>query len=125
MNALGIWAIASAQAVAILLELHGRLASSASGETGQIAGIVTQYGVTPISTLVKAAKIGIPWFTAGSLPTEVQSTDMAFPGASGAQLIGDERHPPPQNPHESPSAKFCIAVSICFSTFGLKPIVAS
>lgn len=125
INALGIWAIASHQAVAMLVELHGRLASRASGEIGQMAGIVTQYGVTQISTLVRAAKIGIPWFTAGALPIEVQSTDIAFPGASGAQLIGDERHPPPPNPQESPSARFCIAVSICFSTFGLNPMVAS
>ncbi len=60
INALGICETASPQAVAILLELHGRLASRASGETGHIAGIVTQYGVTQISTRVSAEKIGIP-----------------------------------------------------------------
>jgi hypothetical protein len=39
-------------------------------------------------------------------------------GASGAQLIGIARHPHHPNPHESPSARFFITVSISFSAWG-------
>lgn len=84
-----------------------------------------QYGVTPTSIRVRAANIGIPWFTAGLLHTGDPSTEIAFPGASGAQFIGDERHPPHPNPQDNPSARFCIVVSSSRSTFGLNPMEAS
>lgn len=119
----GIWLIASHHAVATLVELQGKDAFSDRGVTGQINGIVTQYGETPISIRVRAEKIGRPWFIEGVLPIGVQRTDIAFPGAKGAQLIGEDKHPPPPNQHESPSARFFIANSISDSACGLNQIV--
>lgn len=59
-KAVGNCETASHHAVATFDELHGSDASSESGETGHIIGIVTHQGLTPISRRVSAENIGIP-----------------------------------------------------------------
>ncbi len=99
------------------------------GLTGHIIGSPRVQGavqqVIVKGRQVRAANIGSHSSILSPSPYGVPRTDISFPGASGAQFIGDETHPPQPNPHESPSARFCITVSICFSTFGLNPIVVS
>ena len=94
-----------AQALATFAELQGTLASNASGETGQILGIVIQYGDVPISKRVRAPNIGIP-VEGVSLESGYPKTVGALPGASGAQLIGKFIHPPPPNQQLSPLTRF-------------------
>ena len=54
----------------------------------------------------------------GAIPailTGIPRTERDPPGASGAQLIGIERHHPPPNPQARPSARFCMVDSISCS----------
>lgn len=100
-------------AAATLAMLHGTFASRASGEIGQTAGIVIQYGVTPTSTRVRAENIGNP--AEGLIHCMfkgIPKMEGELPGASGAQFRGELRHPPPPNPHESPSRRFWVASTI-------------
>lgn len=111
-------------AVATLVELHGTGASKLRGEMGQTAGIVMQYGVTPISTRVSALNIGnqadgLIHFIESGIPKMLSE----FPGASGAQFRGLLRHPPPPNPQASPSIRFCAILVMSATDRSSNPIL--
>ena len=94
---------ASTQASHTLEKLQGLAASIASGLTGHIIGVVTQYGENPQSKRVIPASIGIPSSTRNQSPSGYPNTTGSFPGARGAQLIGKFIHPPHPYPHASAS----------------------
>lgn len=81
--------------VSRLIGLIGHTAGTAIQPHGQYNGIP-----------VIALKVGIHSETLNPSPTGNQKRTGSFPGASGAQFIGDDIQEPPPNPQESPSAIF-------------------
>lgn len=97
--------------------------SNRNGDIGNVAGtpsvaghIDFQQGFTKgIGKHVRAENVGNHSSIFNPSPAGIPNMERSFPGASGAQLIGVARHPHHPNPHERPSARFFITVSISFS----------
>ena len=90
-----------------------------SGDIGYTVGI--QHGTVPhiMGIPVSALKTGIP--DEGVIPLILRGIPKSvgeLPGASGAQLSGELRHPPHPNPQESQSKRFCVASIIVSVALG-------
>lgn len=99
---------------------HGTYARGVHGYTDGI-----QHGEYPqyIGIPVRPENIGSPIL--GAIPeifTGIPRTEGEPPGARGAQFIGIARHPQPQNPQASPSARFFTIFSTHASACGESPI---
>lgn len=106
--------MASQNAVATLVELHGSGASIASGLIGHIIGVVTQYGENHQSKRVNHDNKGTPSSTLNPSPIGYPRTTGSFPGASGAQFIGKLIQALPAHPPQPPSSSYisCAVASI-------------
>lgn len=80
------------------------------GEPGQINGI----GPKGVGSVVGTLKVGIHSCVRNPSPIGIQNTTGSFPGARGAQLTGELKHDPPQNPQARPSNISCAFDSTFF-----------